>query len=81
MHDINPELGAKLGLTKGDTVELVTDEWKEVVAARGDRGEVLRFHEDRDRGVIFTIVTFGEVDLGHGFPFDPSEIKKVEVGE
>lgn len=71
----NPELGAKLGLAPEDMVELTTDEWHDLVASKGERGEVTHFVEDG--GTIFAYVLIN----GSHFPFEGGEIKKVEVGQ
>ncbi|MGW8630569.1 hypothetical protein [Streptomyces sp. NPDC055793] len=68
----NPELGEKLGLAPGDTVELITDEWKGLVADKGDRGTISHFFLDGP--TVFTYVEFA----GTTFPFEPGEIKKVD---
>ncbi|MDX3525111.1 hypothetical protein P1P75_01270 [Streptomyces sp. ID05-39B] len=75
VHEIGPEFGEKLGLAQGDTVEVVTDHWDEVVASKGERGEVTHFVND---GV--TTFTYVLINGSH-FPFEPDEIKKVEAGE
>jgi hypothetical protein len=67
----NPELGEKLGLAPGDTVEMVSDEW-DFVAEKGERGKITHFI--LDGGTIFTYVLFGDAH----FPFEADEIKKVE---
>lgn len=71
----NPELGEKLGLAPQDTVELITDEWSDLVADKGERGEATHFVEDG--GTIFTYVLIN----GSHFPFEPGEIKKVVEDE
>lgn len=71
----NPELGEKLGLAPGDTVELVTDDWEGLVAGKGERGKVTHFVLDGP--TIFTYVQFDYTQ----FPFEPAEIKKVEAGQ
>ncbi|MBQ0949207.1 hypothetical protein [Streptomyces sp. RK76] len=66
----NPELGEKLGLAPGDTVEMVSDEW-DFVAPKGERGKITHFH--LDGGMIFAYVLFGDAH----FPFTSDEIQKV----
>ncbi|WMI34784.1 hypothetical protein SEA_MARAV_62 [Streptomyces phage Marav] len=70
----NPELGEKLGLAPGDTVEMITDEW-DFVAEKGERGKITHFH--LDGGTTFVYVLFGDAH----FPFTADEIKKVEAGQ
>lgn len=69
----NPELGTKLGLAPGDTVELITDEW-DFVAPKGGRGKIAHFL--LEEGTTFVCVQF---DYAH-FPFTADEIVKVEAG-
>lgn len=70
----NPELGEKLGLAPGDTVEMVSDEW-DFVAEPGERGKITHFA--LSRGTVFAYVLFGDAH----FPFTADEIKKVEAGQ
>ncbi|WP_438470736.1 hypothetical protein [Streptomyces asiaticus] len=77
MRKVNPELGEKLGLTRGDTVEVITDLYEGIVADKGEHGWVQSFAIEL--GVIFTYVEFATGPGVHGFPFFPSEIKKVKA--
>lgn len=75
MDPRNPELGEKLGLAIGDTVELITDEWEGLVANKGERGTITHFMLDGP--TLFTYVAFADTT----FPFEAGEIKKVEAAE
>ncbi|MFG2923922.1 hypothetical protein ACGFYA_20780 [Streptomyces sp. NPDC048305] len=77
VYDINPQLGAELGLAQGDAVELTTDYWKGLVGDEGERGTVQRFL--RESGVTFVLVHTDT--YGAAFPFTQNEIKKVDVTE
>ncbi|MFB8351034.1 hypothetical protein [Streptomyces niveus] len=79
MDPINAELGQAIGLAPGDTVELVTDTWSGEIGSRGDRGLVIRFHQEA--GLTFVYVKVDNELHDQPFFFDPTEIKKVKAEE
>ncbi|MEU5403754.1 hypothetical protein ABZ348_31235 [Streptomyces sp. NPDC005963] len=78
-REIEVGSSAEIDYEVGQTVQLNTDHWKEVVGARGDEGEIIRFGPDGDD--LFGFAWVRMKDSGELFPFLLSEIAKVEAGQ